>query len=817
MLSFLRRQWYRWYTKKQLNEELFDVADIAVAQDLLVVGADLKACNQQGDTSFIYACKQGYLEIAQFFLQCGADINARNKKNKTALFYACQYGYEDIVRFLLQSGVSPNISDRNEWTPLMVAARNGNSTIVRLLLDFQADPDFRNNENKTALMFAAAENHLEVAEFLLKNNANVDIVSEEQFTALMYAAQLASAEMVRLFFMHKPTVDANFINVYGNTALIIAAASGNKETVEELCLCGADYNLCDYDGLTALLYAAEHERIEVVEYLLTLQNIIVNNPNEEEMTALEFFECDTRAKIEKKYNVIESMLREKGCLEYHVSNMINNPQSVHDERTKISAEETIKKLSENKDEIIINEAYQDFVRYLDSALFEQDIASIANKSFGEGAVKTILKDMTTQERINFLRYEIKGTRQHLGYIQRINNPQNSYELKQKFKKVAGLVWLATKEAAHLFAIQHLYQNGVALTEAQLLEVLIDVRQTLCKGILSICCEFFNAGKPQAEQEEYSACPEGVIHYHLAILNKIHDKVCVSHQPLEYIAPIDGILSIKEILLIKGYEGLEKLLKAAFMGRTPILHAIVDGLAVEGCSEDTFRSFLENTNQFPRSLLLQKTLEMFLGYMKKTFEPKTKEGYCGLEMALMQVPYSELITILHNMLPKKNIVIEPALVLSVKEQVIIGLHAYIDHKLKLLDESLLKVSSEALGPIGERMVQLKFKKYRLPIPRHQKSWEGDLLQQLENLFLDPKNAWLREDPMFLTFKDETELKRCFISAEKRTHDDGQIKPAVTPIVSFSPVGSVPAAGSAEMRALLLSAAEKRRRLNPSGLF
>lgn len=102
----------------------------------------------------------------------------------------------------LNSGASPDIRTKNGVTPLMIASYNGFATVARMLLKFGANPD-------------------------LVTNLNADF----------YLGKLLSNKNSK------------------TTALMLAAYAGKLELVLALIKGGADVNMQDSDGQTALIYA----------------------------------------------------------------------------------------------------------------------------------------------------------------------------------------------------------------------------------------------------------------------------------------------------------------------------------------------------------------------------------------------------------------------------------------------------------------------------------------------------------------------------------------------------------------------------------
>ncbi|XP_010287945.1 PREDICTED: KN motif and ankyrin repeat domain-containing protein 3-like, partial [Phaethon lepturus] len=89
---------------------------------------------------------------------------------------------------------------------------------------------------------------------------NVDHQNKAGYTALMLAA-LAAVEQED---------DMNVVRRLFSMGNVNAKASqhGRQEMVEALLACGADVNLQDEEGSTALMCACEHGRMETVKLLL---------------------------------------------------------------------------------------------------------------------------------------------------------------------------------------------------------------------------------------------------------------------------------------------------------------------------------------------------------------------------------------------------------------------------------------------------------------------------------------------------------------------------------------------------------------------
>ena len=116
--------------------------------------------------------------------------------------------------------------------------------------------DFRNPSGVTALMIAAKRGHCAVVSELLKAGANPNIAYHNvAYRTLHTAAQEGHVSIIRDLIDNGAEVDA--ATIYGETALISAAFSGQKAACRLLLERGADPATRDANGNTAAKYAAK--------------------------------------------------------------------------------------------------------------------------------------------------------------------------------------------------------------------------------------------------------------------------------------------------------------------------------------------------------------------------------------------------------------------------------------------------------------------------------------------------------------------------------------------------------------------------------
>jgi ankyrin repeat protein len=163
------------------------------------------------------------------------------------------------IEKLIAAGEKPNIQDSNSRTPLHVAVFRRHHAAVRALIRLGADANALDAQHYDVVTIAAVDNDLEMLKIALDGGGNPRaITSPYRGTALIAAAHLGHVEAVRMLIAAKAPL--NHVNSLGWTALLEAIVLGNggadhTATIEALVQAGADVNLADRHGTTALGHA----------------------------------------------------------------------------------------------------------------------------------------------------------------------------------------------------------------------------------------------------------------------------------------------------------------------------------------------------------------------------------------------------------------------------------------------------------------------------------------------------------------------------------------------------------------------------------
>jgi ankyrin repeat protein len=262
--------------------------NIDIVKELLNIGADVDAVNQDWDTPLHNASANGHDEVVEVLLdkESGrlADMKAVNQDWDTPLHNASANGHDEVVEVLLdkESGRLADMKAVNKDgdTPLHLASANGHDAVVGVLLDHGADMKAVNEEKQTPLHSAVVNgNNGWVIELLLDKEsgrlADVNAADKDGDTPLHIASQLGYDAVAKQLLIHEADVDAR--NKADKTPLHLASSYGHRAVVKVLLDTGrVDVKAVDKYGNTPLHYAVVDGNIGVELLLRAAETLSVS-------------------------------------------------------------------------------------------------------------------------------------------------------------------------------------------------------------------------------------------------------------------------------------------------------------------------------------------------------------------------------------------------------------------------------------------------------------------------------------------------------------------------------------------------------------
>ena len=232
-------------------------------------GADINACTADHNcTPLMLAIENGHTNTVNVLIQYGANVALTDDSGFTALHYACiDHGSLEVLRYLFENGADVNAC--SSVTPLMMAVENGHVSAVTFLTERGADVTLTDECGCKALHYACINNSSpEVFSCLLEKGADINACLNDGMTPLMIAAEDSLVNVVT--FLIKQGANVDLQDSYGKTALHYALGSLNFLFEILCCLIqkGADVNTGSNDKLTPLMIAAEKGHINALTLLI---------------------------------------------------------------------------------------------------------------------------------------------------------------------------------------------------------------------------------------------------------------------------------------------------------------------------------------------------------------------------------------------------------------------------------------------------------------------------------------------------------------------------------------------------------------------
>mmetsp|Transcript_9384 Transcript_9384/g.16629 ORF Transcript_9384/g.16629 Transcript_9384/m.16629 type:complete len:327 (+) Transcript_9384:53-1033(+) len=182
---------------------------------------------------FLQSASDGDVAGVLQSLKGRVDPDCTDDMGQSAMYLAARGGHNQIIRLLCNHSADVDVPCRNACrTPLAVAAARGNLASVLTLLAAKADVNVKSLDCVTPLWLASKRGHTKIMRKLLCNGADANRLSP-------------------LHKAHKFHNRRYFYHCTGGCSPVwIAAACGQRQSVELLCAFGAQHDQPNQHGIT---------------------------------------------------------------------------------------------------------------------------------------------------------------------------------------------------------------------------------------------------------------------------------------------------------------------------------------------------------------------------------------------------------------------------------------------------------------------------------------------------------------------------------------------------------------------------------------
>lgn len=258
------------------------------ARFLIEHGADPNIRNNHGQTPLNLAVLNRYVPLVKLLVENGANVNNKDDLGSIPLNKACYFGNREIMTLLLEHGAV--ITDATigsayddyklirflkEWAihhaaisdcdkELMLAALDGSKTKVTQCIKKGADVNARDLREKLAVDLALEGNHRKAA--IILEIAAITILPLKQADKDLLIATLEN-DQTAIHEAFKNGADDDVKNQFGNTALMLAAEYNKLLAAKTLINEGVNVDTND-QGYTALIWAASSSNLEIAQLLV---------------------------------------------------------------------------------------------------------------------------------------------------------------------------------------------------------------------------------------------------------------------------------------------------------------------------------------------------------------------------------------------------------------------------------------------------------------------------------------------------------------------------------------------------------------------
>ena len=237
------------------------------------------------DSPFLYACKNGKINVAKWFFKIMPNINV-SAIDDWAFRESCKNGHKHVCEWLLEINPDINISKNNDII-FRETCEAGQTEMAKWLFKIKPNIDI-STWNEYAFLAACSNGHLETIKWLLEIKPDINISASDNYgnnAAFRVACKYDYIKIAKWLLEVKPGLDVsvrdfddgfdendeNDDDEYGiESPFRLACYYGNINIVKWLLKIKPDINITAVNNF-AFIKSCENNEIEVAQFLQSLK------------------------------------------------------------------------------------------------------------------------------------------------------------------------------------------------------------------------------------------------------------------------------------------------------------------------------------------------------------------------------------------------------------------------------------------------------------------------------------------------------------------------------------------------------------------
>jgi ankyrin repeat protein len=268
--------------------------------------------DEQNNYLIHYILLNNQYDILELLLKRNIRLDILDTDGRTILYSTIKYNYIDLLELLLKYnseliGISiVDIKDKIGFTTLHYCVILNNYDCLKLLIKYNANPLIKDNNGYNTLHLSLHYDNNKILKYLIEI-VKLNFLTNNHETLLQLACVYKNIEIINLLLQKQIDLN-NQENEYGLSIIHQSIALNQPSITDKIIKNGADINLQDFYGNTALMYAINDKLIECIQVFINYSHLNYDLTNSYGETALHLIFKDYETFVDYD-NIISALIK----------------------------------------------------------------------------------------------------------------------------------------------------------------------------------------------------------------------------------------------------------------------------------------------------------------------------------------------------------------------------------------------------------------------------------------------------------------------------------------------------------------------------